>query len=477
MIPHYTPNDTLVKGFYGSVANSSAIPIIVPMQTVRLRLAQLALENMPFPLHQTRVVLDWHAGDGTTTQHLQNCMSYSTVIGLTSGGPSKEVVGCGQKYLDALPSGLRVDCVVAFPEPSQPLETLLDALQQVDTRWELVLAPWQVAHMLDWQSRGYRIHYEITEEPNDGVVVVAVRDREAKPQDDSPLRVLIASPVRQKPAILHHFLEGLRRLDTTGMEVAYLFVDNNDDAQASEHLRTFQREVDAPVHRLRVPVVEMYHRTATSHHWTESLIGRLAAIKDGILQAALKYGCDYAFLVDSDLVLHPHTLRRMVECQREILSQVFWTAWRPDEPPLPNVWYADQYDLYRTRREQTLEPDEQARRTEVFLRALAFQPGVYRLSGLGACTLIARRVIEAGVGFSTLRGSLLLGEDRHFCLRAEGLGFHLFADTTLPPLHLYREAELSRVPKYWCLVESGLQGAELNRAMFELLLGRAPEAA
>lgn len=354
---------------------------------------------------------------------------------------------------------------------------MLDAIQQVATRWELVVVPWEVAHSFDWQSRGYRTHHEITEEPNDGVLVVALRDREAQPQDTPPPRVLIASPVRQKPAILHHFLEGLRRLDTTGMEVAYLFVDNNDDAHASEQLRAFGGQVDAPVHRLRLPVGEMYHRTETSHYWTENLIGRLAAIKDGILHATLKYGCDYAFLVDSDLVLHPQTLRRVIERQRDILSQVFWTVWTADKPPLPNVWYADHYNLYRTQRGQTLPPDEQARRTETFLSALAFRPGVYRLSGLGACTLIARRAIEAGVSFSPLRGSLHLGEDRHFCLRAEALGFHLFADTTLPPLHLYRTSELSRVPAYWELVESGLYGAALNRAMFELLLGQAIQVA
>jgi hypothetical protein len=51
--------------------------------------------------------------------------------------------------------------------------------------------------------------------------------------------VLIAAPVRQKPVILQHFLEGLQRLDATGLEVAYLFVDNNDDPQASQMLNAF----------------------------------------------------------------------------------------------------------------------------------------------------------------------------------------------------------------------------------------------
>ncbi|MCS6918564.1 MAG: hypothetical protein NZM28_02210, partial [Fimbriimonadales bacterium] len=349
--------------------------------------------------------------------------------------------------------------------------------ETIQARWAVIVAPYGSAQAVDWNAQGYQTHYEITEEPDDGVMVVAIRDREAQAVAPTTPRVLIVSPVRQKPVILQHFLEGLRRLDTTGLEIAYLLIDNNDDAHASQMLREFAGQADAPVHRLRVPVAEAYHRTETHHQWTESLYWRLAAMKDGALQAALQHGYDYAFLVDSDLVLHPQTLRHMAGYRREVVSQVFWTVWTHDKPPLPNVWYADFYNLYRVRRRQELERDEQRRRTEAFLSALAFYPGLYRLSGLGACTLIARRAIEAGVSFSELRGCMQAGEDRHFCLRAESLGIRLFADTTLPPLHLYRESELPRVETYGRLVQSGLQGAELNRQMFNLLLGRTVSAA
>jgi len=447
------------------------------MDAYRLRLAQLALENLPFARHQTRTVLDLHAADGATTQYLQYFLPYSTVFGLTTGSPRRDLAPCGQRYLSALPNGFQCDCIVAIVEPSQPMEPTLEAIRGIGARWELIVAPWQTAQAVDWQSLGYQAHNEITEEPDDGVIVVAVRDRAAQPQADATLRVLIAAPVRQKPVILQHFLDGLQRLDTTGLEVAYLFVDNNDDPQASQMLRAFAEQAIAPVHRLRVPAATLYQRHQTDHLWTESLIWRLAAIKDGILHAALQHGYDYAFLVDSDLVLHPQTLRRMVGCGRDILSQVFWTAWPHDKLLLPNVWYADHYNLYRVRRDQSLAHDEQVRRTEAFLSGLAFYAGVYRVSGLGACTLIARRAIEAGVNFSELRGCLLWGEDRHLCMRAEALGFRLFADATLPPLHLYRESELPRVEAYWKLVESGAQGAELNRAMFELLLGRTRQVA
>ncbi len=443
------------------------------MDAFRLRLAQLALENLPFPRHQARTVLDLHAADGATTQFLQYYLPYSTVFGLRTAESAADLAVCGQRYLESLPNSFRCDGIIVIADGSRPLQELLSRTEAIPARWALVVAPWREAHSVDWDAHGYQVHYEITEEPDDGVIVIAVRDREAQISKSHSLRVLIASPVRQKPAVLEHFLHGLLRLDASGLEVEYFFIDNNDDVAASQMLRAFAQRAGAPVHRLRLPVAEAYHRTEAYHQWTESLVWRLAAMKDGALHAAREHGFDYAFLVDSDLVLHPQTLQRMVACRRDIVSQVFWTVWTPDRPPLPNVWYADFYNLYRARRRQELNTDEQRRRTEAFLSALAFYPGLYRISGLGACTLISRRAIEAGVSFSELRGCMLAGEDRHFCLRAESLGFPLFADSTLPPLHLYRESELSRVDSYWRMVEAGLTGESLNRAILGLLLQRA----
>lgn len=440
-------------------------------------MAQLALENLPFPSHQARMVLDLHARDGWTTVYLQSFLPYCTVFGLSSTSDAAALPRYGQRYLSALPNAFRCDCVVSLVEPQDSLEASLQAIEQVASRWAVVVAPASAAVGVDWHALGYQAHYEITEEPDDGVLVVAVRDREQTLTRPVQPRVLIGSPVRQKPQILQHFLEGLRRLDTTGLDVTFVFVDNNDDPAASQLLVEFGRTVGAPVRRLRLPAFEEYHRTEETHVWTESLCWRLAAIKDGLLQTALQHGFDYAFLVDSDLVLHPQTLQRMLAWQRDVVSQVFWTAWVPEAPPLPNVWYAGFYNLYRLRRGVALDQAEQRRREEAFLQALILYPGLHRIGGLGACTLISRRALEKGLSFGELRSCLLAGEDRHFCLRAEALGIRLFADTTLPPLHLYRNADLARVDTYWRFVESGLQGRALTEAVYELVQTKQLSAA
>lgn len=92
--------------------------------------------------------------------------------------------------------------------------------------------------------------------------------------------------------------------------------------------------------------------------------------------------------------------------------------------------------------------EEQMRqRSEEFLQQLK-RPGTYKVGGLGACTLISRRALDIGVSFKEIYNLGLIGEDRHFCVRAAALGLELYADTHYPPFHIYRESELTGLDEY-----------------------------
>jgi hypothetical protein len=172
-------------------------------------------------------------------------------------------------------------------------------------------------------------------------------------------------------------------------------------------------------------------------------------------------GYDALFFVDSDLVLHPLTLRYLFAANVDICSEIFWTAWSPGQAELPQVWLQDQYNLFAFSMAEALDPEEVRRRTEVFLNQLRV-PGVYEVGGLGACTLIRRRALQAGVSFHTLPNISLVGEDRHFCVRAVALGFKLYVDTHVPPLHIYRNDDLARVADYReSIQQSGANASEL----------------
>ncbi len=262
------------------------------------------------------------------------------------------------------------------------------------------------------------------------------------------MRILLGSPVNQSPAILAEFLASIRRLDCDGISLSCVFIDDNESPESSRLLQSFDTGYETHVVRSqRSSTTEAYRKDDNSHWWRESLIWRVAGLKNFIIESAIDANFDFLFLVDSDLVLSPHLLKCLVAADKDIISEVFWTAWTPADNPLPQVWLSGQYELAQRSRNEQLSPEETTARIQNFIRTL-YQPGQTRVGGLGACTLIRRNALEKGVRFSEIDNLGYTGEDRHFCIRARALGFELWADTHHPPLHLYRESDLAKVESY-----------------------------
>lgn len=249
------------------------------------------------------------------------------------------------------------------------------------------------------------------------------------------MRILLCAPAREPAPVLARFLAGIAALDPAGCTVDWLLADDNDDPAASALLEAARN----PHGTVRVEPVDPATRPprpegGDMHHWTAILADRLGAVKDHMLRAALAEGYDATFLVDADLVLQPGTLRVLLAAERDVCCEVFWTAWRPGEEERPNVWLRDQYWPWDA---PAGDPEATAEARSLF--GLLRQPGVHEVGGLGACTLVRRCALEAGVRFERVRNVSWWGEDRHFCLRAAVAGIGLWADTHCPPQHLYRE--------------------------------------
>ncbi|HBW38562.1 glycosyltransferase [Desulfosporosinus sp. BICA1-9] len=256
-------------------------------------------------------------------------------------------------------------------------------------------------------------------------------------------RVLLASPVKQQERILFEFLESLLHLETSQVTLDFILMDDHNDHTLLSHF-ALQRP---NVRILPGDTKEDYLRDESTHYWREDLIWKVARYKDYFIKIALEEGYDYLFLVDSDLYLNPKTLTHLLSLKKDIVSEVFWTRWKPELIPLPQVWMEDQYSLYKSRRGEPLSDKEISQKNLEFLQMLS-RPGTYKVGGLGACTLISRRALERGVSFQEIYNLGLTGEDRHFCIRAAALGLELYADTHYPPFHIYRESELDKLTDY-----------------------------
>ena len=172
-----------------------------------------------------------------------------------------------------------------------------------------------------------------------------------------------------------------------------------------------------------------YHCDENTHYWNESLIWKVAGFKDLMIQKAIKEEYDYLFLIDSDIVLHPKTIEQLLIAKKDIISNIFWTKWSPNTPSRPQVWLTDNYTLFKREISETITQKEMNERAFDFLSMLE-KPGVYKVGGLGACTLISKKVLKEGVSYQKIKNfSAFPGEDRHFCIRATILNIPLFVDT------------------------------------------------
>lgn len=257
-------------------------------------------------------------------------------------------------------------------------------------------------------------------------------------------RVLIGSPIRQKPQILKEFLDSLRGLEQGNLQFSYIFIDDNESEESSILIEQFAEESPTILIKAATAAEEQkaYVCNDITHYWHEDLIWKVAGYKNLMIEKALEGGYDYLFLADSDLILHPATVRHLADTGMDIISEIFWTAWYPESPELPNVWLYDHYDMARRQRNEKLSSQELTVRMQGFIDQLKI-PGVYEVGGLGACTLISRKALLAGAGFSEIQNLTLWGEDRHFSIRANALGLSLHVDTHYPAYHMYRESALT----------------------------------
>ncbi len=260
------------------------------------------------------------------------------------------------------------------------------------------------------------------------------------------MKILIASPVCKKAAILEKFLKNIVK-QKSKYELHYFFIDDNQEEDSSALMEEFSKNNDN-VLLIKAPKKQVnYDDNNYTHNWNEYLIWRLAELKNDIINYAKLNEYDFLFFIDSDLILNPNTIEHLASLDLEIVSEIFWTQWTPNDTELPQVWVSDEYNLIKKQRGEQLTPSEERSRAIAFLEQLRV-PGVYEVGGLGACTLISKSAINKGVNFSMIKNLSYWGEDRHFCTRANALGIDLFVDTKYPALHLYRDSDLSKVEKF-----------------------------
>ncbi|KKL07472.1 hypothetical protein LCGC14_2585690, partial [marine sediment metagenome] len=176
---------------------------------------------------------------------------------------------------------------------------------------------------------------------------------------------------------------------------------------------------------------EEYIVDDTTHHWSPKLVDNVMSMKRIIFDKAKKEDYDYLLMVDSDMIMQPKTITHLLSYRKNIISEVSWTKWRPEEQPMPNSWWYHNF---------LFPPDG--------LERLRKENSLVEVGGFGAMALITKKAILDGVCYDRIDNlNPDWGEDRHFAVRANILGYKLFVDTTYPIKHLYRTEDYKETPK------------------------------
>lgn len=262
--------------------------------------------------------------------------------------------------------------------------------------------------------------------------------------------IVVGTSVRKSLAVLQPFLQSLAQQELPPRtRLLPVFVpDWPQKDEAEDFLRAWVTERGGECLRGVPTQAGDFADTPNfdSHQWGLTAMRRVGANKNKIIRRALELKADALWFADADLILDTTTFASLWATEKPIATAVYWTHWtkRGFETrqihAAPQVWLTHPYNL------SGRGMDEAEFRQKLINRELT------QVWGYGACTVIRRAVLEAGINFDPVpdipQQGLMAGEDRQWCVRAERAHVPAFADPWPDIFHVYHADEhIPQIPE------------------------------
>jgi len=219
--------------------------------------------------------------------------------------------------------------------------------------------------------------------------------------------ILLAMPLRGRGWALPKVADGLAGLDTKGLSVKAYF---RFEGPANHGF--VERVADAHPEWLPLFASEPEPTVRVGRPWKAEGYRHMATVRDRLLAEARFWGASM-FSVDSDIVVRPDTLKRLISHNKPIVSAL-----------VRNHAQAQAYNMMMF---------DGTRFTRRGIDRDLHGSGLLSCSLTGACYLIDRSVVwDRDVRYVPDKQ----GEDAGFCRTATAAGFSIFCDTDSPVAHL-----------------------------------------
>lgn len=232
---------------------------------------------------------------------------------------------------------------------------------------------------------------------------------------DEPI-IVVGCPVQDREHIIEEYLQCISNLDYPKDRIIPCFFVNNTSDKTGQIILDWISNVNSDYKMIIYDRKDnVYKKRKDDQSRQKRDYTLFAVVRNHFLKLIKDNGIDwdYLFSVDSDILVQPDTLTRLLSHQKSIVSALVYNGLN---------WGQREYN-YRVKKVTSGR--------EGYCVYQHIPHNIFEVDVTGACYLIKREVIDAGVKYS----STGFGEDIGFCEAAKEKGFEIYCDPTLKPVH------------------------------------------
>jgi len=227
-------------------------------------------------------------------------------------------------------------------------------------------------------------------------------------------KILIAAPIRNRAAQLYNYIESLCHLDYPKELLSFYFLVNDSTDATLSILQKFKENLES---FYRSIVIEELNLNAVPDARTsirrKVIYGNLAFLRNKILDRFLATDNEYLFSIDSDIVVHPDCLKKLLEADKDLIS----------------AEVANDFGKGHIGNTMRFISDPKHPENGQYLHyKLREQPEIYEVDLTGAVFLVKRDIIKLS---NAKYFNDPLGEDKKFCEIIKKAGYKLFSRKNL----------------------------------------------
>lgn len=235
--------------------------------------------------------------------------------------------------------------------------------------------------------------------------------------------VMLGCPIaRNREWVIEEYLSAIHNLDYPKKKIHLaFFVNGKPEDRTEEYLFEYKTKFEHEYNNIDIWVMDDKNTDQENREGRD--FEHFSNIRNTWISMRRKDD-EYIFSVDSDIIIPPETLKKLLSHNKEVVSALIRNG------------SAGPYELYNIFGASLIAKTGNDNYIHMYDPMIRTQ-GLITVDVTGACYIIHRDVLDAGAHY----GRHLQGEDIYFCEKVKDLGYQIYCDQDLMPDHIMTREE------------------------------------